>query len=102
MERKESEMRLTPFQRQAIKKHFLDVFREGRIYLFGSRVDDNRKGGDIDLYIQTDVKKDLAHKKLDFLVRLKRSIGDQKIDVVFDRGLQRSIDISAQRQGILL
>ena len=48
------------------------------------------------------MKKDLAHKKLDFLVRLKQSIGDQKIDVVFDRGLQRSIDISAQRQGILL
>ncbi len=95
-------MRLTPYQQQAIKKHFLEVFKEGRIYLFGSRVDDNQKGGDIDLYIQTDVEKNFAHKKLDFLVLLKRSIGEQKIDVVFDRGLQRSIDISAQRQGILL
>ena len=95
-------MRLSQKQHQAIKKYFLEVFKEGRIYLFGSRTDDTKKGGDIDLYIQTPNKEKLVHKKLDFLIKLKRAIGNQKIDVVFDKGLQRSIDKVAHNEGILL
>ena len=95
-------MRLTTQQHQAIKKYFLEVFKEGQIYLFGSRVDDAQKGGDIDLYIRTIDRKNLVHKKLDFLVKLKRAIGNQKIDIVFDRGLSRSIDSVAMKQGVLL
>jgi len=95
-------MRLTPQQHQAIKKYFLDVFKEGQIYLFGSRVDDRRRGGDIDLYIRTPEQKNLVRKKIDFLVKLKREIGEQKIDVVFDKGLKRHIDREAQEKGVLL
>ncbi len=95
-------MRLTAQQHQAIKKHFLKVFQEGQIYLFGSRVDDRRKGGDIDLYIRTPRQENLVRKKIDFLVKLKREIGEQKIDVVFDKGLNRYIDLEAKRNGILL
>ena len=95
-------MRLSKQQHQAIKKYFLEVFQEGHIYLFGSRTNDTKKGGDIDLYIQTPNKEKLVHKKLDFLVKLKRVIGNQKIDVVFDKGLQRSIDKVAQAEGVLL
>jgi len=95
-------MRLTPRQHTAIKKYFSEVFREGQVYLFGSRIDDRRKGGDIDLYIQTPDRSNLVRKKIDFLVRLKQAIGDQKIDVVFDRGGNRAIDRIARKQGILL
>lgn len=95
-------MRLTTFQQEAIKKYFLEVFKEGQIYLFGSRVDERKKGGDIDLYIQTEDKTNLMHKKLDFLVKLKREIGLQKIDVVFDKGLHRVIDKVAMQEGIKL
>ena len=95
-------MRLTPQQHQAIKKYFLDVFKEGQIYLFGSRVDDRRRGGDIDLYIRTPQQKNLVRKKIDFLVKLKREIGEQKIDVVFDKGLERYIDREAREKGVLL
>ena len=61
-------MRLSKAQHQAIKKYFLEVFHDGQIYLFGSRVDDGKRGGDIDLYIDSPDTKKLVHKKLDFLV----------------------------------
>ncbi len=95
-------MRLTIQQHRAIKKYFIEVFKEGQIYLFGSRTNDALKGGDIDLYIHTTDRINLVRKKLDFLVKLKRAIGDQKIDVVFDKGLQRAIDKVAQKEGVLL
>ena len=95
-------MRLTSKQHKAIKKYFIEIFKEGEIYLFGSRVDDNRKGGDIDLYLRLKERKNLVVKKLDFLVKLKREIGLQKIDVVFDKNLNRAIDRVAMNEGILL
>jgi len=95
-------MRLSTQQHQAIKKYFLEVFHDGHIYLFGSRADDDKKGGDIDLYIDSHDKENLVHKKLDFLVKLKREIGNQKIDVVFNKGLNRAIDNVAIKEGILL
>ena len=95
-------MRLTPHQHQAIKKHFLNIFKEGDIYLFGSRVDDTKRGGDIDLYIVVSNLENLMAKKIAFLAALKRDIGDQKIDVVFDKGKDRLIDKIAKEQGVLL
>jgi len=79
-------MRLTADQivaiNQTAKKHF---GTSAKVYLFGSRVDDDRKGGDIDLLIKSDELTLLTFKsKIQFLVDLKSRIGDRKIDVVFD------------------
>lgn len=79
-------MRLTDSDKKAIKETFFEIFEDGKIYLFGSRVDDTKRGGDIDLYISPSSKTRLASKKIDFLVALKQKIGEQKIDVVIDRG----------------
>ena len=47
-------MRLTEAQVKTIQDNFSVSFMEGdKIWLFGSRVDDSKKGGDIDLYIET-------------------------------------------------
>jgi len=72
------------------------------IYLFGSRLDDEKRGGDIDLYLSVKEKDALVRKKVDFLVKLKREIGLQKIDVVFDKGLSRAIDFIAKQEGVKL
>ena len=73
-------MRLTHRQKQAIceseKKYFgADV----RVWLFGSRVDDNSKGGDIDLYIELPMQDAacLIDAKLQFLRDLHKKIGEQ-------------------------
>lgn len=43
-------MRLSFFEVESIVKIFTEVFGEGKIYLFGSRTDDSKKGGDIDFF----------------------------------------------------
>jgi uncharacterized protein len=82
-------MRLTATQRNAIqriaKKHFGDNVQ---VFLFGSRTDDRRKGGDIDLLIKADKELMTYKARLLFLVDLKLEIGDQKIDVVFDKSVE--------------
>ena len=95
-------MRLTHFEIEAIVESFQEFFSEGKIYLFGSRVDDRLKGGDIDLYIETPLKKNLTEKKVDFLVSLKQKIGDQKIDVVLSREQNRAIEQEAIKKGVEL
>ena len=95
-------MRLSNREIRSIQNAFTTTFGSGEIYLFGSRTNDNLKGGDIDLFIVPATYNDLTEKKIDFLVKLKRSIGEQKIDVVIDRGENRPIDKKAKSAGVLL
>ena len=76
-------MRLKQKEIKAIKEVASYIFRNPEIYLFGSRVDDNLKGGDIDLYIKLSYKPNLTDD-IKFLVKLKRIIGERKIDLVLD------------------
>ena len=85
-------MRLTEFEVKSIVQIFNAHFGTGDIYLFGSRVDDRLKGGDIDLYIDTQDSDDLFEKKLRFMRDLKVKIGEQKVDVVISSDKERSIE----------
>ena len=95
-------MRLSCHYREVIKKYFKHFFGEGDIYLFGSRVDDTKKGGDIDLYLVVSDHANLFEKKLKFLARVKRELGDQKIDVVFNEDESRLIEQEARQWGVKL
>lgn len=95
-------MRLTKLEVDAIKNSFKEIFKEGRIFLFGSRTNDSLKGGDIDLYIITEKNDRLMHLKIEFLVHLKRKIGNQKIDVVISKDISRPIEQEALSKGIEL
>lgn len=77
-------IRLNDFELHAILETFESIFApQDHIWLFGSRVDETRKGGDIDLFIESvSSPEDLYEKKIDFLVSLNAKIGEQKIDVV--------------------
>jgi len=98
-------MRLTKYEKKAIKDTFKEVFKEGDIYLFGSRIDDSQRGGDIDLYI--DLKHSLdsentIDKKSKFRLKLYELIGEQKIDVIVSIDKERSIEKVALSQGVKL
>lgn len=65
------------------KKHFLE---NDRLWIFGSRVDLSKKGGDIDLYAETEDSNlvSILKRKDAFLNELLDEIGDQKIDLVLN------------------
>lgn len=96
-------MRLTSNERELIKKAFLENFQDGKIYLFGSRVDDRKRGGDIDLYLcptqKYENERELRRK---FLIKLDEYIGEQKIDAVMAKDENRLIEQVALRDGIEL
>ncbi len=58
-------------------------FGEGaKVWVFGSRADYSARGGDVDLYIETDLIKGVVQAKLDLRSFLWESFGDQKIDIL--------------------
>lgn len=95
-------MRLTTFEAQSIVDIFHEVFGYGKIYLFGSRVDETKKGGDIDLFIDVPCCDDEHFKKIEFLTKLEAKIGEQKIDVVFKKDDSRVIEQEINKQKVEL
>lgn len=95
-------MRLTEYEIKSIKEVFSKVFKIGSIYLFGSRVDDNAKGGDIDLYVSGVDCENRLDSKIKFLSLLKQKIGDQKIDLIISKDTNRVIEQEALKKGIML
>ncbi len=96
-------MRLTDIERELIKKAFYETFRDGKIYLFGSRVDDMKRGGDIDLYLcPTQRQENERELRRKFQILLDEYIGEQKIDVVMAKDTNRLIEQVAIRDGVEL
>ncbi|MCX7100560.1 MAG: nucleotidyltransferase domain-containing protein [Methylobacter sp.] len=95
-------MRLTAYEVNAIKESAQEAFGPAvEVFLFGSRVDDEKKGGDIDLYIKAKTGNDIYHK-IKFLVKLEQKIGEQKIDVILAVDKNRPIEQQAIKTGVLL
>jgi predicted nucleotidyltransferase len=96
-------MRLTPFEINTIKTSAKKYFGENvSVLLFGSRVDDTKRGGDIDLYIISDLKTDSYAQKIKFIVDVQLVLGEQKIDVIIAQDSSRLIEQEALRTGIAL
>ena len=101
-------MRLSEQQHAAIRSTATETFGVGaRVWLFGSRVDDNKRGGDIDLLIETDQVdvNAVTRAEVTFLTKLQMKMGEQKIDVLLDypsRQNRPPIYSIAKQSGILL
>jgi len=98
-------MRITLFEKtiikSSVKRHFGG---NADVYLFGSRVDDNKKGGDIDLYVTTDLPtSEIILEKISLLLEIERELGEQKIDVVINNHTrQKPIYEIAEKEGVRL
>lgn len=77
-------MRLTDQQRKVIRDACKDVFgSDSVVKLFGSRVDDSLKGGDIDLLVELPSPVEQSGLKcVKLATRIQQRLGDQKIDVM--------------------
>ena len=85
-------MRISEKEIESIKNLAVSIFGDDtKVFLFGSRTADSKRGGDIDLFITNKQKSKLTlSAKIDFLTELKILIGEQKIDVVLDIESARS------------
>ncbi len=74
------------------------------IWLYGSRVDDKKRGGDIDLYIETDLTIGLTQAKLQMRGEIWKEFGDQKIDILIRSRSEAPspIHIIAKETGVIL
>jgi predicted nucleotidyltransferase len=80
-------MRLKKEEVMVLKETLKNLSNNAKIYLFGSRVDDNKRGGDIDLLI---ISKDFTKKHLRKLrIEFFKNFGEQKLDIVVDDGQMR-------------
>ncbi|PCJ24833.1 MAG: DNA polymerase III subunit beta [Rickettsiales bacterium] len=80
-------IRLSEFYREAIIKAFKGHFgADDHLWIFGSRVDTQQKGGDIDLYIKTqEVDARIANKmRAQYHQELWKILGEQRIDIVLN------------------
>ncbi len=99
-------MRLTPHQADHIRREVHALFGpKAQVWLFGSRVDDTARGGDIDLLVS--VPEPLLHPaRLTSRLgaRLQLALGEQRIDVVLEAPNLKQLPIHrlAHEHGVLL
>ena len=93
-------MRLKSFEVDAIRHVVLQHDSDAEIYLFGSRVDDQKKGGDIDLLILSGIM--TAADKSKIRSELWQVLGEQKIDLVLARDTSEPFVRIALNNGVQL
>ncbi len=91
-------MRLTKVEIEIIKQEIYKVLNEAKIYLFGSRLDMTKTGGDIDLFIISEQKSYEA--KLEIKSKLK-SLLHRPIDIIFHTDFDREIEQEGLRGKLL-
>ncbi|MHB1696728.1 MAG: nucleotidyltransferase domain-containing protein [bacterium] len=100
-------MRLKKEEIDAIKQTAITYFgSDANVYIFGSRAVDTKRGGDIDIYIETNLKLDsreLYKKKLSYAIALDKKIGEQKIDIIVNNFADnKHIYEVARKTGIMI
>lgn len=106
------DLRLNNDQIQAICHAATVAFGQGTsVWLFGSRVDDAKKGGDIDLLVcpqlhttpQAAEGEHVFMQKIKMLSFLERHLGERKVDLIVERSQDmRPIVEVAHKTGIRL
>ena len=96
-------MRLTKDDIVIIKSTILKYIPDAKIFLFGSRVDDRKKGGDIDIFVQTSEKITLK-EEIKILTEIEINGIDRKVDLVIQAPNKKKQPIfqTAIKEGVRL
>lgn len=106
LEMKGGKMRLEEHEIASIKRCAERHFGPNcAVRLFGSRADDARRGGDIDLHVQVDDDAVATMAcRVRYLSDLEAALGERKIDLVVEGPARKNgyIDSVARESGVLL
>lgn len=96
-------MRLAYEQISFIKQTVAEYFgSDARIWLFGSRVDDVKRGGDVDLYVEPVDGEALFDRRVRCLGKLGRGLPYPVDLIVAEPGAPRAVDRQALKEGVRL
>jgi predicted nucleotidyltransferase len=95
-------MRITEHEKNVIVEAVKNIDPDAKVWLFGSRTDDSKKGGDIDIAIfSEEIKNDVMNE-----IQVRRfvcdRIGEQKIDIVTSSDGKEAFFKMAVHEGVLL
>lgn len=96
-------MRLQRDEINIIKSTLHETIEDAKIFLFGSRTDDTKKGGDIDLFVQT--QKNITLKdELKILARMEFRGIERKVDLIIQSpmSIHQKLFETIAKEGILL
>jgi len=76
-------MRLSKLIIKILKTNIQKSFGKDTLYLFGSRTDDTKRGGDIDLAVDSNLSRlEFRQKKIKFFTMLTKIDFNYKVDLV--------------------
>jgi len=93
-------MRLSAYEINTIKATVAKYDSNAEVYLFGSRTDDNARGGDIDLLV---LSQTISYTdKLRIRIQLADRMGNQKVDLLLKNQVDNAFSQMAYQQGLKL
>jgi len=96
-------LRIDENEIKIIKSTILNYIDDAKIMLFGSRVDDSKKGGDIDIFVQTNHKITLSDE-IKILSDLEINGIERKVDLVIQTPYKKNQSIfkTALKEWVIL
>jgi predicted nucleotidyltransferase len=95
-------MRITEYEKNVIIDAVKSVDPDAKVWLFGSRTDDSKKGGDIDIAILSEKINNEVMQKIQVRRFICDRIGEQKIDIVTSIQGKEAFFRMAMSEGIQL
>jgi len=95
-------MRITEYEKDTIVEAVKSVDPEAKVWLFGSRTDDSKKGGDIDIAIFSEIINRDVMREIQVRRLICNKIGEQKIDIITSSDGKTAFFRLAVEEGISL
>jgi predicted nucleotidyltransferase len=85
-------MRLQKSEISNLKNSIFNFDQNAKVYLFGSRIDDEKRGGDIDILVISDILNEKNRRKI--RRNFFDEFGEQKLDIIIEN--QKKLSAFAQ------